>query len=248
MYTRSHEGVTVDAAVGVSQHTLMVPTAPEALIAAIRANDRLAIERLLAEDPARVDMRGPGGESLVLYACYAGAPDLSPAFLRGRAPDACEAAALGDVQALRAAIENDDDARVRRSSDGWTPLHLACFFGRDDAVALLIDHGAPLEAHATNATRNTPLHAALAGGTKASIVRRLVFAGADVEARGAQNITPLHLAASRGDATLCDLLMSRGADPQALMEDGTTPAMLATARGFPELGASLENAAPHDES
>jgi ankyrin repeat protein len=229
-------------AVGVSQHTIMVPTAPEALIAAIRANDRLAIERLLAEDSARIDMRGPGGESLVLYACYAGAPDLSPAFLRGRAPDACEAAALGDVQALRAAIENDDDARVRRSSDGWTPLHLACFFGRDDAVALLIDHGAPLEAHATNATRNTPLHAALAGATKASVVRRLVFAGADVEARGAQNITPLHLAASRGDLALSDLLISRGADPHALMEDGTTPAMLATARGFPELGAKLAGA------
>ncbi len=226
----------------------MVPTAPEPLITAIRGHDRLAIERLLAEDPARAGMRGPGGESLVLFACYVGAPDLSPAFLRGRALDACEAAALGDVPALRAAIENDDDARVRRSSDGWTPLHLACFFGRDDAVALLIDHGAPLDAHSTNATRNTPIHAALAGATKASVVRRLVFAGADVEARGAQNITPLHLAASRGDGALCDLLISRGADPHALMEDGTTPAMLATARGFPELGAKLANAVQLENS
>lgn len=217
----------------------MVPTAPDALIDAIRSRDQLGIERLITEDAARAGMRGPGGESLVQFACYVGAPELAPLLLRGRALDACEAATLGDVDALRAAIENDDDARVRRSSDGWTPLHLACFFGRDDAVALLIDHGAPLDAHSTNATRNTPLHAALAGSTKASIVRRLVFAGADVESRGALNITPLHLAASRGDTALCDLLVSRGANPHAVMEDGTTPAMMAVARGFTALGEHL---------
>lgn len=217
----------------------MVPIAPEALLTAIRAKDQLAVMRLLDEEPARAGMRATGGESLVLHAAYVGATDLVPMLLRGRTLDACEAAALGDIAALRSAIESDDDARVLRSSDGWTPLHLAAFFGRDEAVALLIDHGAPLDAHSTNATRNTPLHAALAGATKASVVRRLILAGADVEARGAHNITPLHLAASRGDGALCDLLVTRGADPQAVMEDGTTPAMLATARGFAELGEQL---------
>jgi uncharacterized protein len=225
----------------------MISTAPDALLAAIRGRDQLAIMRQLDEDPARASMRGPGGESLVLHACYLGATEVAPLLLRGRKLDACEAAALGDVAALRAAIEEDDDARVRRSSDGWSPLHLAAFFGQDEAVALLIDHGAPLDAHSTNATRNTPLHAALAGATKPSIVKRLIFAGADVGARGAQNITPLHLAASRGDGTLCDLLIARGANPHAGMEDGTTPGQLATARGFAGLGeklAALPNGEP----
>lgn len=217
----------------------MVPTAPEPLLAAIRANDQLAVMRLLDEDPSRAAMRATGGESLVLHALYLGVGDMVPILLRGRPLDACEAAAHGDVAALRSAIENDDDARVRRSSDGWTPLHLAAFFGHDDAVALLIDHGAPLDAHSTNATRNAPLHAALAGATKASVVRRLILAGADVTARGAHNITPLHLAASRGDSALCDLLIARGADAHAVMEDGTTPAQLASARGFSELGDRL---------
>ena len=167
-----------------------------------------------------------------------------PLLLAGRALDACEAAALGDVAALRTALEEDDDARVRRSSDGWTPLHLAAFFGREEAAALLIDHGAPINGHATNATRNTPLHAALAGAVSATLVRRLVMAGASVTARDAHGATPLHLAASRGADPLCDLLLARGADLHARMADGTTAAQMAANRGFPALAERLSAPAP----
>ena len=194
---------------------------------------------MLADDPLLVSSRATGGESLVLHACYVGAPELAELLHPGRPMDACEAAALGNVIALRSCIENDDDSRVRRSSDGWTPLHLAAFFGRDDAVTLLIDHGAPLDAHSTNALRNSPLHAALAGHTIPVLVRRLVFAGADVTARDAHGHTPLHLAASRGYEPLCDLLIARGADAHAQAQDKSTPAVLALARGFSELGTKL---------
>ena len=194
---------------------------------------------MLAEDPSLVVSRATGGESLVFHACYLGAPELAELLHPGRPIDACEAAALGNVLALRSCIENDDDSRVRRSSDGWTPLHLAAFFGRDDAVTLLIDHGAPLDAHSTNALRNSPLHAALAGHTIPVLVRRLVFAGADVTARDAHGHTPLHLAASRGYEPLCDLLIARGAEAHVLSDDKSTPAMLALARGFSELGTKL---------
>lgn len=213
--------------------------APAALLAAIRGRDAPRIAELLAESPALARARATGGESLVLHACYLGATELVPVLLAGRPLDACEAAALGEVDALRRALEEDDDARVRRSSDGWTPLHLAAFFGQEPAVTLLIDHGAPLNAHSTNATRNTPLHAALAGALAPAVVRRLVFAGADVTARAAHGVTPLHLAASRGDGALCDLLLLRGADPQAPMDDGTTPPQMAAARGFGALGERL---------
>ncbi|WP_396201486.1 ankyrin repeat domain-containing protein [Gemmatimonas sp.] len=217
----------------------MVRTAPDALLTAIRSKDRDTITAMLAADPSLVLARAPGGEPLVLHACYMGASELADLLHMGRPFDACEAAALGDVHALRTCLENDDDSRVRRSSDGWTPLHLAAFFGRDDAVTLLIDHGAPLDAHSTNALRNSPLHAALAGNTLPVLVRRLVFAGADVTARDAHGNTPLHLAASRGYEPLCDLLLARGADAHAISDDKSTPAMLAIARGFPELGAKL---------
>lgn len=217
----------------------MLPPASDVLLDAIRAHDAERVTTLLNVNSEQRAQGGTGGETLVLFACYVGAADLAPLLRGDRAYDACEAAALGDLPALNDALDRDADLISRRSSDGWTPLHLAGFFGRDNCAAFLIDNGAPLDALATNAIRNTPLHAALAGATNATLVRRLVFAGADVEARGENAIQPLHLAASRGDQTLCELLISRGADPHAAMEDGTTPAKLAKARGFAALAELL---------
>ena len=224
----------------------MLQRASDALLEAIRAHDVDTITSLLDADPLQRTHGGAGGETLVLYACYVGASEVA-SLLRGARPyDACEAAALGNLKALNDALDRDADLISRRSSDGWTPLHLAGFFGRDDCAAFLIDNGAPLDALSTNAIRNTPLHAALAGSTNATLVRRLILAGADVEARGENGIQPLHLAAARGNQSLCDLIIARGADPQATMDDGTTPSMLATQRGFPELGESSQRTLRND--
>ncbi len=217
----------------------MLTRASDVVIDAIRARDADALAALIAQNPEVRTQGGPAGETLVLFCVYASAAELAPLVRGDRPYDACEAAALGDRTALNEALDRDADLISRRSSDGWTPLHLAAFFGRDECAAYLIDNGAPLDAMSTNATRNTPLHAALAGATNATLVRRLVFAGADVSARGETGIQPLHLAASRGDTVLCELLLSRGADPQAYMDDGTTPSELATKRGHVEVGEML---------
>ncbi|MCC6241655.1 MAG: ankyrin repeat domain-containing protein [Gemmatimonadaceae bacterium] len=217
----------------------MLSPASPAVLDAIRAKDDATLAALFSADPQQRQCGGPGGETLVLFACYCGAAELAPVLRGARPYDACEAAALGNLTALNEALDRDADLISRRSSDGWTPLHLAGFFGRDECAAYLIDNGAPLDAHSTNATRNTPLHAALAGAVNVNLVRRLVFAGADVESTGENGVQPIHLAASRGEAVVCDLLLSRGADPLAAMNDGTTPADLAEQRGFPALAAKL---------
>jgi ankyrin repeat protein len=213
--------------------------ASELLLSAIRNRDADTVAQLLIDDPSSRAFTGPSNESLVMHACYVGAADLAPLLRGSRAYDAAEAAALGDLTAIDDALSTDADLISRRTRDGWTPLHLACFFGREEAASLLVDSGAPIDALSTNATRNTPLHAALAGACVPALVKRLIMAGADVTALGEHGITPLHIAASRGDAALCELLIARGAKPHATMEDGTTPAQLATARGFPELAEKL---------
>lgn len=211
----------------------------EVLLAAMRTHDHDAVAQMIADDPDVRSRTGAGGESLVQHACYVGAADMVPLLLGPRALTAAEAATLGDTAALAKALVIDAGALARHTADGWTPLHLACFFGKEEAATLLIDAGAPLQLLSTNGTRNTPLHAAIAGACLHSLVKRLVMAGADVTALGETGITPLHVAASRGDAELCDLLIARGAMLHATMDDGTTPAMLATARGFAELGDKL---------
>lgn len=217
--------------------------ASDALLDAIRSHRESDVRAILTGDPALLHSVGPGGESLVMYACYTGGAALAP-LLRGARPyTACEAAALGDMTALRDALNRDADEISRRSSDGWTPLHLAGFFGQDECAAYLIDNGAPLNALSTNAIRNTPLHASLAGATNLTLVRRLIMAGADVTSRGETGIQPIHLAASRGDQALCELLISRGAFPMSRMDDDTTPADLAHSRGFEELAEWLEQLA-----
>lgn len=218
----------------------MATKASDALLDAIRSHDETTVRAAIETDPAQRSHVGPGSESLVLYACYTGGTTLAPLLRGARAYTACEAAALGDVTALRDALQRDADEISRRSSDGWTPLHLAGFFGRDECAAYLIDNGAPLDALSTNAIRNTPLHAALAGATNPTLVRRLIMAGADPTSRGETGIQPLHLAASRGDQALCELLISRGAFPLVRMDDDTTPADLAATRGFDALAEWLE--------
>lgn len=214
--------------------------APSALRDAIRARDVAEVTRLLDADPSLRSRTGPGRESLVLHACYLGASELAPPLAGDRPFDACEAAAMGSQGALETALARDPDAHAMYSGDGWTPLHLAGFFGRDECAETLLDAGASLAVMSRNSTANTPLHAALAGATNARLVERLLDAGADPNARGETGITPLHLAASRGDAALCSLLMARGADTGATMDDGTTPADMAEKRGHPALAAELK--------
>jgi len=214
-------------------------TAPDTLLAAIRQRDTSTVRAILDADASLLARTGPGGESLVLYARYVGALDLVTLLQHNRTLDAYEAAALDDLDSLHTALDTDADVVNRHSSDGWTPLHLAAFFGHDAIADILIARGAPLDMLSTNSTRNTALHAALAGATSGALVARLVNAGADVNARGETGITPLHLAASRGDAAICELLIAHGADVTARMDDGTTAAQFATTRGFVELSSRL---------
>ena len=73
------------------------------------------------------------------------------------------ASILGDLPRLEELLTGNRSLVSGISSDGWTPLHLAAFFGKEDAVRLLLNKGASVKARSTNPMTNTPLHAAAAG-------------------------------------------------------------------------------------
>ncbi len=88
--------------------------------------------------------------SPALQALYQGDPERAQTLL---APDgeldAYEAAAFGRVERLRAILDDDPVAANQWSPDGFTALHLAIFGGSEDAVRLLVERGADLEAVST---------------------------------------------------------------------------------------------------
>lgn len=213
--------------------------ATQAVLEAITANDTARARQLVEENPDAARGAGEGGESPVLAAIYRGHAELAAFIARDRNLSLPEAAAIGDAARVRTILTRDRDAVRERSSDGWTALHLAAFMGHAEIVRMLLDHGADLEAVSRNGIANRPLHAALAGKGAPEVIELLLARGADVNARAEDEVTPLHLAAARGNMPFTRRLLEMKADPAARMTDGKLPAAFAAERGHPEVAALL---------
>jgi len=188
------------------------PADPRAgLEAAVREGDAGRARELLAAAPPGRASGAADGIPLVLLAVYHGHPDVAQVLLEHGAPlDAFAAAALGRADALAGALRDTGAGTLGSTSpDGWTPLHLAAFFGHLDAVEVLLEAGADVRARSANELANTPLHAAVAGGRRA-VAERLVACGADVNAE-AGGLTPLDLACAQRDDALAGFLVANGA-------------------------------------
>jgi len=140
------------------------------------------------------------------------------------------AAILGNTETLEQLLAGNRSLISAVSSDGWTPLHLAAFFGKLDAARLLLNKGAQVAARSTNEMRNTPLHAA-AAGRHAQVVKLLLDHGADANARQHGGWTPLHSAAQTGDLDTARALVDAGADVSARAENNQKPLDMALTKG-----------------
>lgn len=155
-----------------------------------------------------------------------------------------EAAAVGDAPRLREIIRDEPRAAAGYTPDGWTPLHLAAFFGRADAVDVLLAASADVRAVSRNHEENMPLHAALAGRGVGRISTTLLAHGADVRATDAGGHTALHHAAFRDDVGLVNTVLAYGADPTARNRDGKTALTIAEERGHAAVARRLRGELP----
>ncbi len=193
------------------------------LVTAITADDFPAI---LREQPELVNARDQHGVSALLLSMYHRRPEARDALLAaGAEVGPLEAAALGDVDTL--------DPNVR-GGDGFTPLHLAAFFGGPEAVRALLAMGVDPDADADNTFRVHPIHSASAVRDHES-VRALLEAGANPNVRQQGGFTPLHTAAHHDDLDLARQLLKHGADPSLKADDGKTPLDMATGDALRDL-------------
>jgi len=132
------------------------------------------------------------------------------------------AAILGDTPRLEELLSGNRSLVSAVSSDGWTPLHLAAFFGKCEAVRLLLNKGASVTARSTNQMANTPLHAA-AAGKHPEIVKLLLDRGANANARQNGGWAPLHSAAQNGDLESARALIDAGADVSIRADNNQKP-------------------------
>jgi uncharacterized protein len=186
----------------------------EDLFRAIQRGDAARVDALLERHPGLLPIRNERGDSLLLAAAYQGRPGVLEVLLRrGFAVTLHEAAAAGLSDRARAHLDECPDDVAAYSHDGFTPLHLAAFFGHEDLARLFLDRGADVNARSkseTVARANTPLHAA-AANRHVQVAALLLERGADVNAKDGHGFTPLALAANSQSDLLMLMLLERGA-------------------------------------
>jgi ankyrin repeat protein len=218
-----------------------MPDPAAEIMAAVIAGDAATVRRLVAEVPSLAASRGEDGVSALLQARYRNDRATIDALMSADPElDLFEAAALGYVDRVRERLDADPGGVNAVSRDGFTPLHLAAFFGKVDVTRLLLASGADVAASTRNSFANQPLHAAAAGG-HVEICRMLLAAGADVGATEHGDLAPLHQAAQHGDDEMVELFLSAGADPTAVAGALGTAADVAEAAGHPDVAHRLRD-------
>jgi N-acyl-D-amino-acid deacylase len=188
-----------------------------AMVETLRAADRPAFDKMVAEDPKLLNARGPEGSTPFMYAVlYTGAATLERLIQQGADPNkrndagatALMWAAL-DLEKTRVLVAHGADVNAK-SDDARTPLMVAA--GRPGGapiVKLLLAHGANPNPTSNPGAESSPLlEASLAGD--AEIMQALLEHGA-----GFKDIAGFALASAAGaDCMKCiDLLVARNLDP-----------------------------------
>jgi len=133
------------------------------LFDAIAAGEVETVRRLVSDDATLAGCRNDDGVSARMLARYHGQTEIVGVLVdAGPELDVFEAAALGADERLDELLAHDRALVKARSADGFTPLHLASFFGHPQAARLLVERGADVADVARNELKVQPLHSAAA--------------------------------------------------------------------------------------
>ncbi|MFN7038216.1 MAG: ankyrin repeat domain-containing protein [Alphaproteobacteria bacterium] len=136
------------------------------------------------------------------------------------------AANTGQIEVAQILLSKGIDINIQAKNSGDTALHRSLHNGNLDFVNFIIDEGADI--NALNKRKQAPIHYAAIYIDSPDIIDLLVKKGANINqislsSKYGLRETPLHLAASNGNAKTVKRLLALGADP--LIKDfyGNTP-------------------------
>jgi ankyrin repeat protein len=194
------------------------------LFDAIHANDKDKVALLVTGNPQLARARNDAGVSALMQSRYEGRGEIVDTLRSAVGElDVFEAATLGDVPRLQSLLANDPGLAQAFSNDGFTALHLAAFFAQPEAAAKLLQSGADSNAVARNAMKVAVINSAAASG-RADLVKLVLAAGADPNARQMAGYTALHAAAAHHNVEMTQALLDAGADPSLRSDDGQSAA------------------------
>ena len=210
------------------------------LISAVKSGDLDRVNSALAAEPTMAKASDDSGVSLLMLAIYYDQPAVAEALVGHRKDDldVFEASALGYADMVKRLVGADRSIVRSFSADGFTPLHLAAYFGKADTVWALLNLGADPNLFSRNPLMVAPLHSALSSGN-VEIARTLLDMGADPNAASQEGWVALHYAADIGDAELARLLITKGANPDMHNNMGTTPSDLAVEVGHEHVAEAM---------
>ncbi|XP_019261780.1 PREDICTED: ankyrin-1 [Nicotiana attenuata] len=206
-----------------------------ALIFAAREGQTAFCEFLVEELKLDVNTKDEEGETPVLHAARQGHTATVQYLIEQGADPATpsasgaialhHAAGMGHAEVVKFLLSKGVD--VDSQSGAGTPLIWAAGLAQEDAVKVLLEHHANVNAQTEEDI--CPLVSAVAANSL-PCVELLVKAGADVNVRAGE-ATPLLIAAHNGSVEIIKCLLQAGADPNAADEDGNKPIHVAATRG-----------------
>lgn len=206
----------------------------EEIIELIKTGKNDLLEQKLNDNPSLADSKTEQGISLLQFAAYCRNNFAIDILKKHKQKlDIFEASSIGDTEIVSQLLDKNSEFLNSFSSDGFTPLGLASFFGHLSLVKLLLDKGANPNIASNNQFKVAPIHSACAI-SHFDITELLIRHRADVNAKQMQGVTPLHSAAHNGQTKLSKLLIDNGADINAKMDSGQTPLFMANEKNFQE--------------
>ena len=216
----------------------------EEFLEAAKIGDAERVGALLDIDPTLASSaRGANGISAFMLALYHGRSDVVNLLLdREIDLNIFEAAASGQTRRIEILLDRDSALVNAHSPDGFTPLTLAAFFGRREAIEILLSRGADPEIVSKNAMSVRPINSAMAHRqpkVALAMGEMLLAYGANPNVAQMGGWTPLHEAAAHGHADKARLLLTHNADPNARSDDGKTPLQMALDANHQEVAEIL---------